>query len=62
MMGRKKRLFSYAELMNALDGCGRKEMVSGVIVLALDSWNAKNLSNNAFSAILIKCADVINDL
>lgn len=59
-MARKHKVFTYSELMNALDNCKRKDVCAGIVVLALDSWRAKVLSNYAMSAVLNKCAEKIN--
>lgn len=59
-MARHRVFYSYAQLMNILEGCQRKELVSEVILLALDSWKNKCLSNYAFTAILVKAVEIIN--
>lgn len=61
-MPKKHRVFGYQELMNALKCANRKELVAGVIILALDSWRTKTLSNYAMSAILAECQDRIKNL
>lgn len=61
-MAKKHKIFGYSELMNALDGALSKELIAGVIILALDSWRAKVLTDFSMTAILQKCNDRIRAL
>lgn len=61
-MAKKHRVFGYQELMNALDGANRKELISGVLVMAIDSWREKELNHWAMAAILNKAVVCVKAL
>lgn len=59
---KKRVLYSYERLSSVLDNLADKEDIYRVIIMAMDSWREKVLSNYAFSVILQKSADLIKKL
>lgn len=61
-MAKKRRIFGYQELMNALDGALSRDLINGVLILAVDSWKEKVLTDYSMTAVLTRAIERIKAL